>query len=298
MEAEKTIKYLLIGNLITGKIIYEMINTNSAKIIYDINQLFNSFHKNKNNTRPEKIKVESYNIMINTRGVLMISKTLDSFSFGKNMELFKTIEEKVPYLSELSINFSLSYHRQNTDNKITGIIKEFFKGLQNTNLMNTVSYTNIPSKNNKTVTNNYNNEEEMTIKKKNSLISSNNNRSFDNDKNSINQLIQENNNDDTYNDENGFKKREYNNKVSVKILNDNNGIDKTNINKSLIQSNVIVKKNNDLQNSVNQQNMTKELDGIIRNISCCRKVIFIFLLLVIIAQIIIIPCIIKYSYSY
>ena len=40
MEIDKIIQYLLIGNLINGKIIYEMKNTNDINIIYEIKHLF------------------------------------------------------------------------------------------------------------------------------------------------------------------------------------------------------------------------------------------------------------------
>ena len=45
--------------MVTGKIIYEMQNTNDFNIIYEIKQLFKTYSL-KHNLRQENIKVESY----------------------------------------------------------------------------------------------------------------------------------------------------------------------------------------------------------------------------------------------
>ena len=299
MEVENIIKYLLIGNLISGKIIYEMINTNNAKIIFDINQLFNSFYKN-NNEIPERARVDSYNIMVILQRIIMISKTHDAFPLEQNFELLKAIKSGLPYLDQMPINWNFSANKSDIEYKIPKIIKEFFQNLENNNQINANTFRkNIgKSKSSKIYENKNNNNDKKIINHKNSLISTSDNRSFDNDKNSVNQLIQDKSMNKSNNGKKINQKKNNNKYVIVKILDNNKFPEKNNISKSLTQSSIILKNNNNLQSSEMSKGMAKELEGIILRITCCKKVIFFILLLIIIAQIIIIPFIIKYSYSY
>ena len=45
MQVEKVINYLLIGNLLSGKVIYEMSNTIDPKTLYEANLIFNNYQK-------------------------------------------------------------------------------------------------------------------------------------------------------------------------------------------------------------------------------------------------------------
>ena len=103
MEIDKIIQYLLIGNLINGKIIYEMQNTNDINIIYEIKHLFSTYSI-KHNLSQENIKVESYYINISSDKLIMISKTSASFSIEQNLELFEKIKKNIPDLINYPLN--------------------------------------------------------------------------------------------------------------------------------------------------------------------------------------------------
>jgi hypothetical protein len=301
MQAEQIIQYLLIGNLNSGKVIYEMSNTTDPKTIFDINQIFNTYFRQKQH-RIENTRIESYYLTITIERNIMISKTSDSFPFEQNFELFKKIKEGVPELSKISLNWNLYIHKKKLNKKITYIIHEYFKSLNNNQLiMNTISFKKNNSKINRKFTNNYYNEEEMNMRFKNNLI--NNSKSFDADKNSLNQLIE----DKPINnfDKNEIPNKNKTKKISINIIDDNNEQDKTNISKSLIQSSLLIKNGINIRNSLNSlqtsqisKGLLRDLQNLIWNISCCKKVIMVFLVLIIIAQIIAIPLIINYSYSY
>ena len=295
MELEKIIQYLLIGNLTSGKVIYEMSNTTDAKTIYDINQIFNTYSK-KRHHRPENIKVESYCIMITVERIIMISKEDTNFSYDQNFELFKKIKNSVPELSELSLNWSLVLHKQDLNVKISNAIHEFFTNLNNEQkMMNTISFKRNNSKISSKYTYNNYNDEELNMKIRNSLIS--NNRSFDADKFSYTQMIPEKGNNSINDNQNKVRKSK---KVTIKIIDENNEQDKTNASKSLVQSSLLVKNNNKniLQSSQMSHGLVREIQNIIWHISCCKKIIMFFLVIIIIAQIVSIPIIIYNSYSY
>ena len=303
MEFENIIHYLLIGDLTSGKIIYEMSNTTDAKTIYDINQLFNTFYK-QHQHKPENTKVDSYYITITIERIIMISKTDENFPFRQNFELFKKIRESVPELSQMSLNWNLALNKNNIKSKISDAITDFFNDQNNNNqqIVNTISYNKIKSKINKNYSNNYYNEEE---KIKNSLIS-NNNRSFDADRFSFTQMIQDKNSTNERHNLRGgnhLDKFNKNKRISVKIIDENNG-EKTNISKSLIRSSLIVNnknslnKNNSLQPAEMSNSLLRELQDLIWQITCCKKIIIFFLIFIIIAQIVIIPIIINNCYSY
>ena len=305
MDIENILHYLLIGDLTSGKIIYELSNTTDAKTIYDINQIFNAYNK-QHQHRPENTKVDSYYITITIERIIMISKTDENFPFKQNFELFKKIKDRVPELSQMSLNYNLALNKKNIKYKISDAINEFFNDINynNQQIVNTISYNrNINKINNKNYSNNYYNEDE---KIKNSLIS--NNRSFDADKFSFTQMIQDKPNNSineriNLRSGNSLNKFNKNKKISVKIIDENNE-EKTNISKSLIRSSLIVNNNNNSLNKSDIQpvemsySLLRELQNLIWQISCCKKIIIFFLVFIIIAQIVIIPIIINNCYSY
>ena len=94
--------------------------------------------------------------------------------------------------------------------------------------------------------------------------------------------------------------------MSVKMIDDNED-NKTNMYRSLIQSSSLVRisNNNDINKTRNKQREShltnkyvNDIKNIVWKISCCKKVILFFIILIILAQVVIIPLIIKYSYSY
>ena len=299
MEIENILHYLLIGDLSTGKILYEMSNTTDAKTIYNISQLFNTYYK-QHQHRAENIKVDSYYITITIERIIMISKTNEGFPFKQNFELFKKIKDNVPELSKMSLN------KNNLKPKISNFIYDFFNELNynynNPQIVNTISYNRNKNKINNNYSNNYYNEDE---KIKNSLIS--NNRSLDADKFSFTQMIQDKSNNsinERYNlrGSNHHNKFNKSKRISIKIIDENNE-DKTNNSKPLIRSSLIVNNNNSLNKSVIQpaemsHSLLQELQNLIWQIACCKKIIIFFLIIIIIAQIILIPIIINNSYSY
>ena len=303
MEIDNILHYLLIGDLTSGKIIYEMSNTTDAKTIYDINQIFNTYYK-QHQHRPENTKVDSYYITITVERKIMISKTDENLPFKQNFELFKKIIDSVPELSQLSLNHNLALNKNNIKSKISDAIYGFFNDINynNQQIVNTISYNRYKNKINKNYTNNYYNEDE---KIKNSLIS--NNRSFDADKYSFTQMIQDkpNNSIKERNDlrgSNQLNKFNKNKRISVKIIDENNE-EKTNISKSLIRSSLIINNSHSLNKSGIQPaemsySLLRELQNLIWQITCCKKIIILFLIIIIIAQIIVIPIIINKCYSY
>lgn len=304
MEIENILHYLLIGDLSSGKIIYEMSNTTDPKTIYNISQLFNTYYKqHQHQHRAENTKVDSYYITITIERIIMISKTDDNFPFKQNFELFKKIKDSVPEFSQMSVNWNLALNKNNIKSKISDAIYEFFNDINynNQQIVNTISYNKIKRRINKNYANNYYNEEE---KIKNSLIS--NNRSIDADKFSFTQMIQDKSNN-SLNERNNLRGGNLSNKfnkskrISVKILDENNE-EKTNISKSLIRSSLIVNNNSlnksGIQPAEMSHSLLRELQDLIWQITCCKKIILFFLIIIIIAQIVVIPLIINNCYSY
>jgi hypothetical protein len=297
MEVKKIIKYLLIGNLSSGKVIYEMSNTTNPKTIYDINQIFNNYYKEQY-FRQENMKIEGYYMTITFERIFMIAKTDESFPFEKNFEVFKKIKERVPELS------NIYQSKDNLSSKIKSSIYEYFNTLnKDKQFVNSISTKRNKSKFFRMKTNRYYNEEEINMKMKSSLIS--NSRSFEVDKLSGGRMIQDKENSIRDNNIKQRNKNIKNQKVSINLIDDNSWKDKTIGNKSLKplnQSNLIVGNNNkrlQMQSSTAMNNnLIRELENLIWQITCCKKIIFIILIIIIIAQIIVIPIIIKKSYSY
>ena len=291
MEAKKIIKYLLIGNLALGKVIYEMSNTSNPKTIYDIHNIFDAYYK-QHYHRAENMQVDCYYITMTLERIFMIAKTDDTFPFEKNFELFKKIKDEIPELSKLHLN------TKTIGLKIQNVINNYFNSINNDKqLLKTMSFKKNNNQLFKMKTNSYYNEEEMIMRVRNSLIS--NNKSLDIDKSSFANMIHDKNN---YVRDTNIKGRNKTKKITVRSF-DNSEKGKTSGNNPLISSNLVV------QNKINNlkmqpppetmyNNLIRELQNLIWQITCCKKIIFVILIIIIIAQIIAIPIIITKSYSY
>jgi len=294
MNEEEIIEYLLIGNLHSKKIIYEMSNTKDGKIIFDINQIFLLYSK-KWHIKPGNSKVDSYCVFISIERIIMISKTKESFSVNQIFELFNKIINDIPEFSKTS-RWNYIHEKESIKAKITNSIHEFFNNLNTSHkILNTVSFKSkeITHKKNKK----YYDEQAYLKQIRNSLISNN----LDLDKFSFNQLIQDDNSSNGNANETLKVNQQKRRKRIVKII-DENEQDKSNLSKSLVRASLIV--NNMNSNTNNEPNpklaisLLQELDSMIRNISYCKKIIIVILILIIIIEIIVIPLIIKVSYSY
>ena len=314
MEVEKIIHYILIGNLVSGKIIYEMTNIIGPKVLYEANLIFSSFQKKKHHS--QNTKINSFTVSIFIDNIIMIMKTDELYPIERNFDLFKKIKKSVPNLYELSLDWNLNLYKQSLSEKITKIIYDYFSDLNSSRkILNTVSYikndindiieeesdenkmeSSVSSKNSNSINNNKN-------KKRNSLISSN-----DGDKISLSNIKLDKTVFVKERKSKIFDKSGDNNKskrISVKMIDDNEN-NKTNMYKSLIQSSSLVRINNDendkMRNTMRESHMTNkyvsDLKNIVTNISCCKRFIIFFIVLVIIIQVVAIPLIILYSYSY
>ena len=304
MEVEKIIHYMLIGNVISGKVIYEMSNTIEPKTLYEANLIFSNFQKKKHHS--QNTKINSFTVSIFIDNIIMIMKSDDVYPIERNFELFKIIRNTVPNLYDLSLDFNLNLYKQSLSEKITKIINDYFSDLNNSRkALNTVSY----------IKNDINDiiEEESDENKKDSSISSNYSKNNKNDKQyRRNSLISSNTDGDNMKiikkKSKIFKNNENNKsvKISVKMIDDNED-NKTNMYKSLIQPSSLAKINNNndiyksqssLKNSQLTNRYVNDVKNIVYNITCCKKVILFIIILVIIVQVVVIPLIIKYSYSY
>ena len=309
MEVEKVIHYLLIGNLLSGKVIYEMTNIIDPKTIYEGNLIFTYYQKKKHH--PSNIQIDSFTISISVDNLIMIIKTDDLFPIERCFDLFKIIKKSIPNLQELSQDFNINLYKQSLKEKISKIIHDFFNEINNSRkIQNNINY----------IKNDVNNiiEEESDESNKDSSISSKNSKNYkksnslisrtmDVDKFSFNSIKLDKTLYAKKNNSKIFKKEKDNNKkISVKLIDDNEE-NKTNMYRSLIQSSSLVKidNNNDIYKSkirLNESQMTNkyvnDLKNIVSKITCCKRVIIFIIILVIIIQVVVIPIIIKYSYSY
>ena len=310
MEVEKVIHYLLIGNLLSGKVIYEMTNIIDPKTIYEGNLIFTYYQKKKHH--PSNIQIDSFTISISVDNLIMIIKTDDLFPIERCFDLFKIIKKSIPNLQELSQDFNINLYKQSLKEKISKIIHDFFNEINNSRkIQNNINY----------IKNDVNNiiEEESDESNKDSSISSKNSKNYkksnslisrtmDVDKFSFNSIKLDKTLYAKKNSSKIFKKEKDNNKkISVKLIDDNEE-NKTNMYRSLIQSSSLVKidnNNNDIYKSkirLNESQITNkyvnDLKNIVSKITCCKRVIIFIIILVIIIQVVVIPIIIKYSYSY
>ena len=295
MNVEEIIQYLLIGNLYSKKIIYEMSNTKDGKIIYDINQIFLLYSK-KWHIKPGNSKVDSYNVFISVERIIMISKSKESFSVNQNFELFNKLINDIPELSKMS-RWNYVHEKENLKAKITNVIHEYFNNMiTSRKILNTVSFNKTQDITHKKNTKYYD-EQDYLKQIRNSLISNN----LDLDKFSFNQLIPDDNSSNGNANETLKVSQKKRKKKIIKII-DENEHEKSNMSKSLVRASLIVNNmNRDTNKAPNPKlaiNLLKELDSMIKNISYCKKIIIVILIIIIIIEIIVIPLIIKFSYSY
>ena len=301
MDIKKIIKYLLIGNLYSGKLVYEKINTKDPKIIYDINQIFHSYTK-KRHIKSENVEIEGYYVSISLERIIMISKVDETLPMNQIFDLFNKINDEVPQLKKMSLDWSLILHKEAINSKINKIIDDFFTNLnilnKNLEFRNTISFKNKKSFKINNMHNKYDKEQNILKQIRKGLISNN----LDFDKFSFNNLIESNNSINNKNsiNENISININSKNKKNIKLIDDNDQ-DKTNLSKSLVRASLIANINNNKKSTSNQKlvySILRELENLIRKISCCKKIIVVILIIIAIGQIIAIILLIKYSYSY
>ena len=339
MEIDKIIQYLLIGNLQSGKIIYEMKNTNDLDIIYKIKNIFSTYSM-KHNIKEENTKIESYYVNISIEKIIMISKADINFSIEQNIELFEKLKNNVPEVFGYPPKPDRRRVKQSLTAKITNIIYDFFQYINANkqiisqayfkNKSNYLITTNIHKNNNnerkinfKLINKNNNNSNDISNNNSNNmsnLISIENNKNDDNTKNNYNyneksstrginlisidrkKLKHLNNNKINYNNIKDIYKNKvnYNNNKNNKLFSEiNKESDSTNINKSLYQSNILFKIDNN-QNINIIESKQRSLYNTKKTNNCSKsKIIIMIILFIIIAiQAVSIPLIIINSYSY
>ena len=312
MEVEKIIHYLLIGNLYSGKVIYEKSNIIDPKTIYEANLIFTNYQKKKIHSL--NTQIESFTISIFSDNIIMIVKVDDLFQIERSFDLFKKIKKSIPDLYELSLDFNLNLYKQSLGEKILKIIQEYFNEInESRKIQNNFSYRKKDindiieeesDESKKDSSNSSKNSKNNRKEKKNSLIS----RTIDVDNFSFNSIKLDKTIYSKKNQSKILKKGGGGGKkISVKLIDDNEEENKTNMYRALIQSSSIVKinNNNDINRSkfkLNESQLTNkyadDLKNIVKKITCCKKVIIFFIILVIIIQVVVIPIIIKFSYSY
>ena len=311
MEVDKVINYLLIGNLLSGKVIYEMSNSIDPKTLYEANLIFNNFQKKKHHNL--NTQIECFTISIFIDNIIMIVKTDDVYPIERNFELFKKIKKSIPDLCELSLDWNLNLYKQSLNEKITKIIYDYFNDINNSRkVLNTMSYIKnnansiIEEESDENIDYSSNSSQNGINKKnknnkRNSLISN----SIIGDKISLKDIkldktvYLKKNKSKIFNDKNK--------KVNINLIDDSEE-NKTNMYKSLIQSSSLVKINNNnndnikTPNTINETHITNkyvnDMKDIVWKITCCKRVICFFIVLFIIIVCVVIPLIIKYSYSY
>ena len=304
MEIEKIIEYLLIGNLRSQTIIYEMQNTNDINIVNEVKLLF-AIYLDKHNVKEESAKVESFYINISSEKIIMIAKTNISFTLEQNKELFERINKYAldPKSSRLKMwrrkKLSLSA-------KITNLIYDYFQYINANKQVISEAYFKIGTKSQNNVS------KKMNFKyNNNSLVSLDNTRTLDVDKSSMRQIINgsinNNNNNNNMNNinisddkteivnikvnypnNNIYNNNRNKNKGNNLILNDNKDLDNTNISKS---SNILG--NNNSNNYSIKASQKREW-----KISWKRVIIIFILVLIVLIIIGSIYLIIINSYSY
>ena len=217
MDIEKIIEYLLIGNLVTQKIIYEMQNTDNLNIIYEVKQLFITYSM-KHNSRQENTKIQSYYINISLDRIIMISKTDTNFSIEQNLELFEKIKRNIPNLASYPLKDNnkkqKKLQKQNLESKITNIIFDYFQYINANKQVITEAYfkhkqkiiLNQIHKNN----NDNNNRKKIKI---NNIIKLENDKNKDIDKSSTRDIIKSGVNTNNI---------IYPNNIKINIKNENN----------------------------------------------------------------------------
>ena len=299
MEIEKIIQYLLIGNLRSKKIIYEMQNTNDLNIIYDAKLLFNTYSKKKV-LGIQNIKVDPFYINISLEKIIMISKTDISFSIDHNFQLFEKIKRNVPELIEIPFESNTNRHKQSLTSKITNIIYDYFQYVNANKLILSEAYFKIKSKNSQNiVTKNFNNNNNKINFSRNSdiLINIDNNKSINIDKSSSNRqmIFNESIKNISINQDKNLNVQNYNNFNNENVIYER---DSNKLNKIILKDNI--KDNNEYYNINNEspQMIIKGEQNTRINPNCCKKIIIFILILMILIKIAIIPLIIISVYSY
>ncbi len=307
MEIENIIEYLIIGTMLTGKIIYEMKNTNDSKITYQIEELFKTY-SSKYNLKQENIKVESYYINISDK-LIMISKVNVDFSIEENLELFKKIRKKVPELVNYPLNIKKRNKKQDLSTKITNIIYDYFQYINANKQIITESYFKFPKmifdRKNK---NKPNNKINILINSKN-----NNNKNKEKDKEKDNTINKSSTREIFISKINNIykqKKRKYKKNLINEEKNEKNKIENElilnqkkeeeenyNIFKSLQQSHMLFKING-RNNIINPNLISNYSMKFNRNNSKKKIIIIVIFVIIILIQTISIPFIIINSYSY
>ena len=273
MEESKKIQYVLIGNLATGKIISEISYTINPKYIYEINEIFNSYSKMKY-IKPIISKIDSYNVFISIDKIIMITKADKKFPVSKNLELFQKITKELPNLLKQNLGASISQNFMNS--KIKEIIDDFIKA--NTRISKNVFFNMKIKQIKRNVTND---DSKRNLEAKNSIYSfTTMNKKKEIEKNNLqkNNLIDENSNIEL-------------NKANI-------------INQLYNQSNIIINRENiynlskNCKSSKTNYTYLAELIKVIWRIKCCKRCIIFILVFIILSQIVIIPFVIKCSYSY
>ena len=81
---------VLIGNLYSGKVIYEKSNIIDSKKIYEANLIFTNYKKKIHSLNKQ---IESFAISIFSDNIIMIVKTDDLFPIERSFDLFKKIKK-------------------------------------------------------------------------------------------------------------------------------------------------------------------------------------------------------------
>ena len=334
MDIEKIIEYLLIGNLLTQKIIYEMQNTNNLNIIYEVKQLFITYSM-KHNIRQENTKIQSYYINISLDSIIMISKTNTNFSIEQNLELFEKIKINVPNLANYPLKTNnkkqKKTQKQNLESKITNIIFDYFQYINANKQVITEAYfkykpkiiLNQIHKNN----NDNNNRKNIKLNKIHNLIKIENNKDKDIDKSSTREILKSrlytNIIRTDKNNINNINNIIYTNNIKININNEKNLIDDdnnnnnnknklglnqkekdeeedyTNVIKSIYKSHNLIKMfENENKNIIdNHRISTLNSMRVNKKMSKNKFLVFLIICIVILVQVISIPLIIINSYS-
>ena len=303
MEIEKIIEYLLIGNLKSQKIIYEMQNTNDINIVNEVKILF-AIYLDRQNLKEESAKVESFYINISSEKIIMIAKTNISFTLEQNSELFERINKYAldPKSSRLKMwrrkKLSLS-------DKITNLIYDYFQYINANKQVISETYFKLGPK----IQNNV--SKKMNFKHNNNrLISLDNTRTIDVDKSSVRQIINGSINSNNMNNinisddktevvnikvnypnNNIYNNNRKKNKENNLIINDNKELDNTNVSKSSNKYE-IVRNNNSNNYSIKTSQKEK------KKISWKRVIVIFILAFIVLILIGSIYLIIINSYSY
>ena len=281
MEIEKVLKYLLIGNLNTGKIIYEMKNIEDLSIIFQIKSLFSTY-SSKKNLKQQNLKVGSFYINISLEKLIMISETDINFPMDQNIRLFEKIRRSVPEINKFSLKTNSYEEMHNITSKITNVIFDFFQYININKQIVSESYFKIKTKNILKRTGSSNNNKKLNFKNNNNiLIAPENSKIMDIDKSSTRQIMD--------------------GEIKNIVIEKNKVIDpqneKLNNNKELDNTNII--DDNKIIDKYNYRNyLLKELQNELKKIAYCRRCIIFILILIGIIQVVSIPLIILKTYSY